>query len=131
MRPRTLSEACDRIRGGEPVWKAMGEVLDVFYAASDPEARRAVVRDTPPPTGDARYDALMGGAAEYLTRQHRLGEVPAWARAPNRTLAEPWFTTHAASPGLREFLAFSSPAEFRSRNIFTEARPFRRASERA
>jgi hypothetical protein len=29
--------------------------------------------------------------------------------------------------GMREYLTFSSPAEFASRNIFTEERPLRRA----
>jgi hypothetical protein len=28
---------------------------------------------------------------------------------------------------MQEYLAFTSPAEFRSRNIFTEERPLRRA----
>jgi hypothetical protein len=28
---------------------------------------------------------------------------------------------------MKEYLAFASPAEFRSRNIFTEERPLRRA----
>jgi hypothetical protein len=28
---------------------------------------------------------------------------------------------------MREYLAYASPAEFRSRNIFTEERPLRRA----
>ena len=28
---------------------------------------------------------------------------------------------------MREYLTFASPAEFRSRNIFTEERPLRRA----
>lgn len=128
MRPRTLSETCDRIREGEPVWKAMAEVLDVFYSAPDRAARLAVIRDEPVSTGDERYDALMAAAAEYLARQHRLGRVPAWTCDPGRRLREPWFTTSSASAGLREFLAFSSPAEFRSRNIFTEERPLRRAS---
>lgn len=130
MRPRTLSEACDRIRHGEPAWKAVAEVLDVFYSAAGRDAQLAVLRDEPGPTGDERHDALMAAAAEYLARQHRLGSVPAWTRDPRRILREPWFTTSSEDPGLREFLAFSSPAEFRSRNIFTEERPLRRASQR-
>ncbi len=130
MRPSTLYQACERIRGGEPVWKAVAEVLDVFYSAPDAAARLAVICDEPERTGDERSDALMAAAAEYLARQHRLGEVPSWTSDPTRRLREPWFTTSVDSPGIQEFLAFSSPAEFRSRNIFTEERPLRRASER-
>ena len=84
--------------------------------------------DEPPLTGDARLDALAGAAAEYLAKKYR-AEVPAWTRAPLRYLRDPWFTTEAPGPGINEFLWHSSPAEFRSRNIFTEARPFRRASQ--
>ena len=54
--------------------------------------------------------------------------VPA---VPVRQLALPWFTTEQPGPGINEYLWHSSPAEFRWRNIFTESRPFRRASQRA
>lgn len=49
----------------------------------------------------------------------------------SRRLDEPWFTTPAPDPAMIEYLVHSSPAEFRSRNIFTEERPLRRASQRA
>ncbi len=78
-------------------------------------------------TGDARWDALAGAVAEYLARQYRLATVPAWAFEPRRYLDRPWHTSSAADDGMREYLTFASPAEFRSRNIFTEERPLRRA----
>jgi hypothetical protein len=65
--------------------------------------------------------------AEYLAKQYRLGRVPPWAGEPCRRLDEPWFTTSSEAPAMREYLAYASPAEFRSRNIFTEERPLRRA----
>jgi hypothetical protein len=129
VRPATLSEACERIRLGEPPEKAFAEVLDVFYGAPGPEGRLRVLAEEPPFTGDEPLDAFVGAAAEYLARQYRLGAVPAWTAGPRRRLREPWFTTSVDSPGLREFLTFSSPAEFASRNIFTEERPLRRASQ--
>ncbi|MCK1514523.1 hypothetical protein IVB22_18500 [Bradyrhizobium sp. 190] len=42
-------------------------------------------------------------------------------------LDRPWFTAADPSDAMREYLTFSSPAEFASRNIFTEERPLRRA----
>jgi hypothetical protein len=45
----------------------------------------------------------------------------------DRGLASPWFTATSPSPAMREYLTFCSPAEFASRNIFTEERPLRRA----
>jgi hypothetical protein len=127
MRPDTLSEAAERIAGGEPAWKAIGEFLDVFYGAASPEGRLARIQDEPPLTGDDKLDAVLGAAAEYLAKLYRLPAVPGWVAGPKRVLAEPYFTTSSTSPGMREYLTFSSPAEFRWRNIFTEERPLRRA----
>jgi hypothetical protein len=62
-----------------------------------------------------------------LAKQRRLGRVPPWASGPARRLTIPWFTTASPSDAMREYLTFASPAEFASRNIFTEERPLRRA----
>ena len=69
----------------------------------------------------------MGAIAEYLAKQRRLGRVPHWVCDPARRLDKPWFTVTSPSDSMREYLTYSSPAEFASRNIFTEERPFRRA----
>ncbi|WP_409191339.1 hypothetical protein [Bradyrhizobium sp. RDM4] len=78
-------------------------------------------------TRNDRLDALVGAIAEYLAKQRRLGQVPAWVCDPARRLAEPWFTASSPSDAMREYLTYASPAEFASRNIFTEERPLRRA----
>ena len=69
----------------------------------------------------------MGASVEYLARQRRRGSVPHWVCDPARGLPTPWFTATNPSDAMREYLTFSSPAEFASRNIFTEERPLRRA----
>jgi hypothetical protein len=127
MRPATLSEAAERIAHGEPAWKALGEFLDEFYGAASPDKRLAKIQDEPPLTGDDKLDAVLGAAAEYLAKLYRLPEVPEWVGGPKRVLSEPYFTTSSTSAGMREYLTFSSPAEFRWRNIFTDERPLRRA----
>jgi hypothetical protein len=96
-------------------------------SAPDSKAKLASVEEEPGLTCDRRLDALVGAMAEYLAKQHRLGRVPRWVSTPSRHLDEPWFTTSSTDPAMREYLAFASPAEFRSRNIFTEERPLRRA----
>lgn len=128
MRPATLSQAYERIIAGEPREKALAEFLDTFYGLADTDARSAALAPEPTLTGDERLDALAGAAASYLAKKYRAC-VPAWVVAPSRYLKEPWFTTEKPGPGINEFLWHSSPAEFRSRNIFTEARPLRRASQ--
>ena len=127
MRPSTLAEAVERIRAGEPQDDILVEFVDSFSLAPDADARYATIDQEPARTIDDRLNALVGAMAEYLAKQYRLQRVPHWASAPWRRLDEPWFTTSSSDPAMREYLAFTSPAEFRSRNIFTEERPLRRA----
>src|SRR3546814_6835933 len=108
--------------------RAIGEFLDEFYTCGTATEHRHMLEDAPPLTGQARLDALLGAIAEYLAKQYELDPIPAWVSQPERVLRDPWFTTTLDAPGIKEFLAYSSPAEFKHRNIFTEARPLRRAS---
>lgn len=127
MRPSTLADAVERIRWGEPQDMMLAEFVDTFLLAPDSRARYRAIEAEPALSGNARLDALVGAMAEYLAKQYRLGAVPPWSSKPSRKLDEPWFTTGSSSPGMREYLAFASPPEFRWRNIFTEERPLRRA----
>jgi hypothetical protein len=126
MRPATLSEALARIKEGEAAEKIWPEFLDTFYLAPDQRARAAVLAEEPSFTSDPKLDALAAASASYLSKLFRL-PVPAWTADRRRVLEEPWFTGFSNEPGLREYLTFSSPAEFRCRNIFTDERPLRRA----
>lgn len=127
MRPRTLAEAIERVRSGDSQDVSLAEFVDTFLLAQDDDARYAAIEAEPMRSGNARLDALAGAIAEYLAKQYRLGCVPRWVSQPWRRLDEPWFTTSSNSPALREYLSVASPAEFRSRNIFTEELPLRRA----
>jgi hypothetical protein len=126
MRPNTLAEATKRISLGEPLEKALPEFLDTFYLAQDAASRMGMLRDEPRSIG-VREDALMGAVAEYLAHEYALPHVPAWAFRPARYLDHAWHASPFDDAGMREYLTFSSPAEFASRNIFTEERPLRRA----
>ena len=131
MRPATLASAIERIVAGEPQEKALPEFLDTFYLAPTDEARVATLADRPPATDNARLDALAGAIAEYLSRQYALPCIPDWAFEPGRYLERAWHVGSFDDAAMREYLTFASPAEFRSRNIFTEERPLRRARARA
>jgi hypothetical protein len=120
-----------RIIDGTPQERALPEFLDTFYLATDAKQQLATISDAPPLTGDARLDAFVGGAAEYLARQYQLPSIPEWVFEPKRFLSRAWHVSQLDDPGMREYLTFASPAEFRSRNIFTEERPLRRARQRA
>ncbi|HEU0082106.1 MAG TPA: hypothetical protein VFQ87_04475 [Bradyrhizobium sp.] len=115
-----------RIRQGEPLETALSEFLDTFYTAADADRRIEMLRDEPASIG-SREDALIGAVAEYLSHEYDLPQVPAWAFAASRYLDRAWHTAPFEDVAMREYLTFSSPAEFASRNIFTEERPLRRA----
>jgi hypothetical protein len=127
MRPNTLADAVVRIQAGLAQDVALAEFIDTFDLAESDRDRYASIEREPNLTGDDRLDALVGAIGEYLAKQRRLGQVPPWVSDPARRLTSPWFTTSSASDAMREYLTFSSPAEFASRNIFTEERPLRRA----
>jgi hypothetical protein len=127
MRPATLAQTYEWIIAGKPCEETLSEFLDTFYPAATPQQRLATLLDEPPLTGDHRWNALGGAVGEYLARQYRLPAVPDWAFASCRYLDRPWHASSFADQGMREYLTFASPAEFRSRNIFIEERPLRRA----
>jgi hypothetical protein len=127
MHPNTLADAVEKIDAGSARDVVLAEFVDMFDLAETDRDRYASLEREPRLTGDARLDALVGAIAEYLAKQRRLGRVPPWVSGPARRLANPWFTTASPSDGIREYLTFASPAEFASRNIFTEERPLRRA----
>src|SRR3954470_22137669 len=127
MRPATLANAIERVIGGESQEFALPEFLDAFYLSPTPEAQFAALIDRPRPSGDVRLDAFAAAAAEYLARQYALPCIPDWVFEPSRYLDRAWHVTPFADDAMREYLTFASPAEFRSRNIFTEERPLRRA----
>jgi hypothetical protein len=127
MRPNTLADAVARISAGAAQDVTLAEFIDSFDRAATPAARYDCIVDEPVAGYDPKLDALVGAMAEYLAKQHKLGRVPAWVSGPGRRLAQPWFTADGATDAMREYLSFASPAEFASRNIFTEERPLRRA----
>jgi hypothetical protein len=127
MRPNTLAEAVEKIRAGSARDIVLAEFVDMFDLAECDDERYGEIEREPVLTGDVRLDALVGAIAEYLAKQRRLGRVPSWVAGPARRLTTPWFTTASPSDAMREYLTFASPAEFASRNIFTEERPLRRA----
>jgi hypothetical protein len=125
MRPFTLLEVSERIdKGADPV-KEFSEFLDHFYDKVTNFQMVACLEEEPILLKDGARNALFAAAAEYLSKRYQLSSVPEWVNGPQRKLREPWFTT--PDEGMKEYLIYSSPAEFRSRNIFTEAVPLRRA----
>jgi len=116
----------NRLRRGEGIERALAEFLDEFYSADDSDRAYQMLVDEPPETNDLRFDALLAAVAEYLAMQYSKNRAPKWVSHPKRILREPLFTSPSDAPAMKEWLVHSSPAEFKSHNIFTESRPLRR-----
>ena len=133
MTNSTLAQAFEKIVGGEPAEWALLEFVDAFFQESSNEARFALIAEAPRPTGRRHLDALAGAMGEYMAKHFCLPRIPAWIGEPSRYLDHPWHVmifndgrerpALSSDEGLREFLTFSSPAEFKSRCIFTDATP--------
>jgi hypothetical protein len=131
----TLAQAFEDIASGQQPEEVLSKFMEAFFQAKTAEARLSLLSDEPRISGQSRLDALAGAIAEYLAKQHRLPMVPSWVGDPRRYLERAWHVLlyrdertgklPLSDEGLREYLTFSSPAEFKSRNIFTEARPLR------
>ena len=117
----SLKEVALAVLAGQDFSYALRDFLDGFYAAPMPAALAA---EPPLLPGAAGQDAYLGAVCEHFCRLHSW-LVPAWARVPNRVLAEPVF--FAKSHALRMLLLMDSPAAFRERNLFVSADALARA----
>jgi len=130
----TLAQAFGKISAGELPEVALIEFTRGFFQTELDELRFSLIAEAPAAMADKRLDALAGAVGEYLAKHYRLPTVPGWVTEPGRYLDHPWHVMifndgrdrrlPKSDAGLREFLTFSSPAEFCSRNIFTDAMPF-------
>jgi hypothetical protein len=116
-RPKTLAEVGRHIRaGGDPGF----EIKDFLHEFQDAGSWSMVQEEPPRLDGNIldgkRLDAFLQALAVYLAVQidH---DPPEWTRIPI-CLPDPWF----ASPGvaMRNYLLMSSPAPFRTRNLFVD-----------
>ncbi len=83
-----------------------------------PDAQPALVADEPSPTGDRRWDALLGATAEHLCFHHGV-VVPGWSGAPGRFLETWWFVSPYRS--LHASALVATPAAFANRGVFLHA----------
>ena len=76
----------------------------------------------PGSTGDARWDAMIGGIAEMLV--HEVGQlVPEWATAPSRMLPTWWFVTTLRS--LRPTVFVDTPPALAAHGVLLSAASLR------
>jgi hypothetical protein len=117
QRPKTLVEVAEHILDGADAGMEIKDFLHEFQLSGTP----AMLQQAPPSLAGRvdqgqLFDAYLQALAVYLmVKLDR--EPPPWTR-PAIQLRDPWF----ASPGaaIRNYLLLSSPAPFRSRNLFID-----------
>lgn len=109
-------------RGADDAFRQVIQFVDDAEGA-DPTAVRRALRVEPESTGDKRWDALLAGIAEYVSRRAGV-PVPGWASSPGRFLRRFWFViediTGRPSPGLAALAFVSSPPELSNRGVFID-----------
>lgn len=105
--------------------EALRQVIQFLddVAAFDGDAVRQSIRAEPSTVGDPRWDALLAGIAEYVSRRAGI-PVPGWASAPGRFLPRFWFVVEdilgRPAPGLAVAAFASAPPELAGRGVFLD-----------
>jgi hypothetical protein len=120
---QTLAGVARRVGRGEDFHHAAREFLDEFALRAGGRARAEAIEETPPPTGDSRYDAYLAALAEHIAAADRLSR-PAWSVEPSRFLDRFWFVSDV--PGFRAMAIAQSPAAFKRRGVFIPERSLHR-----
>lgn len=96
---------------------------DDFRGSSRP-GRIALIRDEPPPTGDARFDAALAGVAELFAAESAI-HAPAWVNGTSR-FVEPWWFL-ASRPAFHAYTLAHTPALLARHGVFIAREVFDRA----
>ncbi len=96
---------------------------DDFRGSSRP-GRIALIREEPPSTGDARFDAALAGIAELFAAEGAL-PAPTWVDEPNR-FVEPWWFL-ASRPAFHAYTLAHTPALLARHGVFMAREVFDRA----
>jgi transcriptional regulator with XRE-family HTH domain len=96
---------------------------DDFRGSSRP-GRISLIREEPPSTGDARFDAALAGVAELFAADGAL-PAPTWVNGPSR-FVEPWWF-HASKPAFHAYTLAHTPALLARHGVFIAREVFDRA----
>jgi len=96
---------------------------DDFRGSSRP-GKLALMRDEPPSTGDARFDAALAGVAELFAAEGAI-PAPAWVNGAER-FVEPWWFV-ASRPAFHAYTLANTPAVLARHGVFIAREVFDRA----
>ncbi|MHB8465659.1 MAG: helix-turn-helix domain-containing protein [Acidimicrobiales bacterium] len=87
------------------------------FTDSPRERRRSLIVERPAPSGDRRWDALLGALAEHFAF-HDAVDPPSWCTDPDRFLDVAWYWVDL--PSVRRAAVTSAPTSFRRRNVWLD-----------
>lgn len=118
QRAKSIAEVAERIRDGADAGYEVKDLLHEFQVSGGTQMFSAapVKLDMRVENG-VRYDAFLQALAVHLAVKLN-AEPPSWTQPPIQ-LAKPWFAS--PGPAIRNYLLISSPAPFRTRNLFIDA----------
>jgi transcriptional regulator with XRE-family HTH domain len=94
------------------------------FRGSSRAGRIALIGEEPGPTGDARFDALLAGAAKFFAAEGVI-PVPRWVNGAVR-FVEPWWFV-ASRPAFHAYTLANTPAVFARHGVFIAREVFDRA----
>ncbi len=94
------------------------------FRGSSRAGRIALLREEPPTTGDARFDAALAGVAEFFAREGAI-TAPRWVDKPNRFIEPWWFAS--SRPAFDAYTLAHTPAVFARHGVFIAREVFDRA----
>jgi transcriptional regulator with XRE-family HTH domain len=118
---RTIGEDLQEGRERDALRLLFG-FADDFRGSSRP-GRIALLRDDPPLTGDARFDAALAGVAEFFAAQGAI-VAPGWVDGPSR-FVEPWWFV-ASRRAFHAYTLANTPALFARHGVFIAREVFDR-----
>jgi transcriptional regulator with XRE-family HTH domain len=118
---RTIAEDLGRGREDDALRLLYG-FADDFRGSSRP-GRISLVRDEPPSTGDARFDAALAGVAELFAIEGAI-PAPTWANGADR-FVEPWWFV-ASRPAFHAYTLANTPAVLARHGVFMAREVFDR-----
>ena len=96
---------------------------DDFRGSSRPGAI-ALIADEPAVTGDARFDAILAGVAEFFAAERGI-PAPRWVDQPGRFVEPLWFV--ASRPEFHAYTLANTPATFVRHGVLIAREVFDRA----
>lgn len=119
----TIAETVEQIYRGQTPWVAIGNFLNDWWLYAVEHRSELVAAPLPPAPNPEmqRWAAFCAAMVEWLCQQENL-PFPAWTSQKDYTLPNPWFLYEKSSR--RSWLLATTPAPFKTRNIFGGDRMF-------